>query len=304
MNNDFYGNALGSIPPFLLKYLDLDILQRLKKVTYFCGMDYASKDIYDFSYKISRYEHSLNVAMLTYKFTKRKKDTLAGLFHDIATPVFSHVIDYMHQDYEKQEYTENKTLEILASSKALINFLKEDNLTFNDLDFKKYSIVDNMRPKMCMDRLDGIILTSLAWTKCLQKEDVPHIINDLEVYKLNEEEIGFKSLNIANLIINLNQEIDKYTHTKEDFYMMSLLAKITKYLIDNNYLEEKDLYIKNEEEVIFMINQNKEIDFKLKEMWEIFQNIKKEDIDTKINENLKKWDINPLVRSRRYSVYF
>ena len=48
---EYYLNELGyqNIPDFLIKYLKTPSLLRLKKVGYFCGMDYASKDIYDFS---------------------------------------------------------------------------------------------------------------------------------------------------------------------------------------------------------------------------------------------------------------
>lgn len=53
------------LPNFLVKYLRLPSLLRLKNIGYFCGMDYASKDIYKFKEKISRYDHSLTVALLT-----------------------------------------------------------------------------------------------------------------------------------------------------------------------------------------------------------------------------------------------
>ena len=35
--------------------------------------------------------------------------TVAALLHDIATPVFAHVIDFLNNDYEKQESTEAET---------------------------------------------------------------------------------------------------------------------------------------------------------------------------------------------------
>ena len=94
-----YMNYISDIPEFLYKYLDLDIIKRLKNIGYFCGMDYASKDIYNFKYNISRYDHSITTALLTYRFTKSKEETIAALFHDISTPCFSHVIDYMNKDY-------------------------------------------------------------------------------------------------------------------------------------------------------------------------------------------------------------
>ena len=106
-------------PQFLEKYLQTPCLLRLKKVGYFCGMDYASKDIYNFKEKITRYDHSLTVALLTWKCSKDMKATIAGLFHDIGTPCFSHVIDYMNKDYEKQESTEQYTEKILRNDMYL-----------------------------------------------------------------------------------------------------------------------------------------------------------------------------------------
>ena len=100
------------IPLFLMKYLEVPSLVRLKDVGYFCGMDYASLDVYNFGKYVSRYDHSLNVALIVYLLTKDKVKTLAGLFHDIATPCFSHVIDYMNKDYLKQESTEEYTKDI------------------------------------------------------------------------------------------------------------------------------------------------------------------------------------------------
>ena len=43
-----------NMPLFLRKYFDCPSLNRLMKVGYFCGMDFASKSVYDFSgtYKV------------------------------------------------------------------------------------------------------------------------------------------------------------------------------------------------------------------------------------------------------------
>ena len=45
----YYLEELGylNIPDFLVKYLKTPSLLRLKKVGYFCGMDYASKHVYN-----------------------------------------------------------------------------------------------------------------------------------------------------------------------------------------------------------------------------------------------------------------
>ncbi len=301
-----YIKYIGDVPVFLNKYLELNILKRLKKVGYFCGMDYASKDVYDFSFYISRFDHSLTAALITWKFSQDKAATIAALFHDIATPVFSHVIDYMNKDYKNQESTEEKTGEILASDKLLLSLLKEDNLSLEDIcDFKKYSIVDNKRPKLCSDRLDGVILTSLGWTKELRVDDIAKIINDIKVF-INEDkelELGFNSLEIANFIVKLNYKINLECHTNYDTYMMILLADITKYAIDKGIITYDDLYIKDEDAIMEIFREYAKTNKYFSLMLNKFFNIKMNDIPEIILPELKIRNLNPLVEGVRFNEY-
>jgi len=301
-----YIKYIGDVPVFLNKYLELNILKRLKKVGYFCGMDYASKDVYDFSFYISRFDHSLTAALITWKFSQDKAATIAALFHDIATPVFSHVIDYMNKDYKNQESTEEKTGEILASDKLLLSLLKEDNLSLEDIcDFKKYSIVDNKRPKLCSDRLDGVILTSLGWTKELRVDDIAKIINDIKVF-INEDkelELGFNSLEIANFIVKLNYKINLECHTNYDTYMMILLADITKYAIDKGIITYDDLYIKDEDAIMEIFREYAKTNKYFSLMLNKFFNIKMNDIPDIILPELKIRNLNPLVEGVRFNEY-
>ena len=298
----FYLEQLGlnNIPEFLIKYLEIPSLVRLKKVGYFCGMDYASKDVYNFREYISRFAHSLSVSLLTYKLTKEKKATLAGLFHDIATPCFSHVIDYMNKDYETQESTEEFTEKIILEDKQLLECLKLDGLTIEDIvDFKKYSVVDNNRPKLCADRIDGIVLTGIGWTKNITKEDISNIVNNLKLYQneFGEIEIGFNNLDVLNKVIEINKSIDLYCHSKEDNYMMHLLSDITKLAIENNYVSYEDLYRYNEEELFAYLKLQDNIE--LKEMIYKFENIKKEEIPNIKLPNIKVRTLNPLYNGKR-----
>lgn len=296
-----YINMLGPIPKFLEKYLSLRILTRLKKVGYFCGMDYASEHIYFFEYKISRYEHSLTTALLTWKHTRSKRQTIAALFHDVSTPCFSHVIDYMNKDYETQESTEEKTESILRNCKKLKELLKEDKLIIEDiLDFKNYTIVDNHRPKLCADRIDGIILTSLGWTKTLTMEEVPDIINSIQVMtnEENEKELGVTTNEIANKLCDLNREIDLICHSNEDNYMMELLAEITKYAIDKKYITYDNLYEFNEEKLIKLLYSID--DTALKILLNLFKTVTLEEISIKELPKIKRRYINPLVNGSRF----
>lgn len=288
------------MPNFLKKYLNSPSLIRLKKVGYFCGMDYASRNVYDFKEKISRFDHSLSVALLIYKFTKNKKMTLAGLFHDVATPCFSHVIDYMNNDYATQESTEEFTEEILKSDKYVLKSLRKDKINIDDIvDFKKYTIVDNKRPKLCADRIDGVILTGSFWAKNIVMEDIKRIVKSLALFQNEDKELelGFNDKETALKVVKVSEEIDVICHSNEDNYMMQLLADMTKYAIDNNYFTYKDLFYYNEEEIfrIFESIDNKEFKNNLNK----FKNIKLEDIPIIELPFIKKRDLNPLIMGKR-----
>lgn len=289
-----------NMPSFLIKYLKSPSLLRLRNVGYFCGMDYASKDVYNFSEYISRYDHSLTVSLIVYKLTNNKKMTLASLFHDIATPCFSHVIDYMNEDYEKQESTEKYTEYILKSDSYLVECLKEDDIDIDDIiDFKKYTIVDNDRPKVCADRIDGLILTGFGWVKNVSKEDIKRIIQDICIFKneFDEDEIGFKSYDIARKVLEVSESIDVYCHSKEDNYMMQLLAKLTKLAIIKGLITYEELYFYDEKKLfeLFKDTEDKELMVLLNE----FENKKKMDIHDVDLPNVKVRSLNPLVNGKR-----
>ena len=290
-----YLNSICKIPRFLNKYLEVPSLVRLKNIGYFCGMDYASKEVYDFRELITRYDHSLTVALLTWRFTHDKKATIAGLFHDVATPCFAHVIDYMNKDYANQESTEEYTEEIIKNDKELRRCLRIDKLKYNDIcDFKEFSIVDNKRPKLCADRYDGLILTGYNWTKSIELSDILEFTDNLCLH-MNEDnilELGFKDRNICSRVLKVSDEIDLICHSNEDNYMMELLADITRITISKNIIEYKDLYYLTEVELFDKIRNSD--DDELLKLLDKFYNIKASEIPDTIMIDVKKRDLNPL----------
>lgn len=299
---NYYITLLGfpNIPEFLNKYLTLSSLNRLKEVGYFCGMDYASSNIYNFKEYISRYMHSLSTSLLVYYLTKDKRCTLQALFHDISTPVFSHVIDYMNKDYIYQETTEEFTELILKSDKKLLEYLELDKIPLDNLvNFKFSTIVDSPRPKMCADRLDGIILNGSYWTKTLNEKDIFNIIKSTELY-INEEsipEIGFNNITAYNKVVETNDLTNIEMHSNYDNYMMELLANITRYLINKEYIKYEDLYFLTENKIFKLINNIE--DKELKEYVFLFKNIKKEEIPLVKQEEIKERKLKPLLNGKR-----
>lgn len=299
---NYYITLLGypNIPEFLNKYLTLSSLNRLKEVGYFCGMDYASSNIYNFKEYISRYMHSLSTSLLVYYLTKDKRCTLQALFHDISTPVFSHVIDYMNKDYIYQETTEEFTELILKSDKKLLEYLELDKIPLDNLvNFKFSTIVDSPRPKMCADRLDGIILNGSYWTKTLNEKDIFNIIKSTELY-INEEsitEIGFNDITAYNKVVETNDLTNIEMHSNYDNYMMELLANITRHLINKEYIKYEDLYFLTENKIFELINNIE--DKEIKEYIFLFKNIKKEEIPLVKQEEIKERKLKPLLNGKR-----
>ena len=97
----------ADFPEFINKYVDLPILQRLSGIGLLCGTDWTP--LYRNRFFYSRLDHSIGVALILWHFTHDRAETLAGLLHDVSTPVFSHVADFRNGDALTQESTETKT---------------------------------------------------------------------------------------------------------------------------------------------------------------------------------------------------
>ena len=285
-------------PGDILEYIETEKMLKQQYISVTCGTIYS--DLFENKFFFSSLDHSIAVALICWHFTQDKKITLSGLFHDIATPCYSHVIDYMNEDYEKQESTEEYTGYILKQDLYLKKCLEEDKIDINDIiDFKKYSVVDNDRPKVCADRIDGVILTGIGWTKNINMEDINRIVDDITIFKNenNEDEIGFKTLSIAQKVLQVSESIDMYCHSNEDNYMMQLLADITKLAINKKYILYSDLYFYEEEQLFSLLKEKN--DEQLNDLINKFETIKIDDIPQINLSNVKIRKLNPIVNGKR-----
>ena len=296
-----YQQSICEIPEFLYKYLELDSMNRLKDISLLCGMDYASPHMYDFAFYVSRYDHSLNVALITWRLTHDKTQTLAALFHDISTPVFSHVIDYMNGDYINQESTENKNMEVLLSTKNLLQYLKEDNINIEDIiDFKRHTIVDLPRPCLCADRLDNTVgSTGMAWAKKANYKQTKEVLDSMYIDKneYGQDEICLSSLSAARYMVDINDYLNELSQTKEDNYMMMLLADLVRLTIDEGIITYDDLYKLTEHDYLKIIKEHLYIP-ELNDYYHTFKTVKEPDIPTGIV--VKDRVLNPIVNGKRY----
>ena len=143
------------IPIFLREFAAAPSVERLREVGMNCGCEYTQFPQFAKIGSYSRFDHSMGTALIIWHFTGDEKQALAGLFHDIATPVFAHVVDFLNGDHLRQESTESGTAERIAGDRRLCDLLKAHGLAVEQVaDYHIYPIADNAPPALSADRLE------------------------------------------------------------------------------------------------------------------------------------------------------
>ena len=288
-------------PDFLIPFIETETMQRLGKIDYFCGMYKASKAIYHFKYYLTRLDHSISVALITWHFTKNKEQTLAALFHDAGTPAFSHVIDYLNNDLVIQESTEIDLNEVLNQDQGGLELFEKIGLLVEQVaEYKAYPLVDNKRPKLCADRLDGIFISNLVWVQGTNLEEIKKIYADIDLATNEDDELefNFKSKDMVALLLKRNQEINTLTHSDNDYYFMHLLASIVRHLINMKIISYEDLYLLTEDVLYEKIEKATKIDEELTSLYQEFTSL--EVVPPQKKMPIKERIIAPLVNGQRF----
>ncbi|MCI8394854.1 MAG: hypothetical protein HFH86_05200 [Bacilli bacterium] len=244
-------------PSFIDKYLTTDTLNRLKFITQFCGCDYTK--LYSPLFFYTRYDHSIVVAHMTWHFTHNKKETIAALLHDIGTPCFAHCIDYVFGDYINQESSEKKLSDMAKKDKVLLSYLKEDDISLVELeDISNYHILENKSPKLCTDRLDGVLHTCYIWLHTHTLEQIKEVYYDITVLKNEDgnDEIGFKSIEMAEKFVSMVYNYAKELQGNVDKYVMKFVSEIVKLSVEKGLITLEDLYTKKETDICKIFYQN------------------------------------------------
>lgn len=199
---EYFHILSNEFPEFLYEYIDTPAMQRIGKISSAGGTDYTK--IYKNKFLYTNLEHSIGVALIIWNFTKDKKQTISGLFHDIAVPVFKHAIDFMNGDNKKQESTEEKTLEIIKNSKELMELLERDNIIVDDIkDYHIYPISDNDTPKLSADRLEYTFTNGIYFKEAWDLKQIKEIYENIVILRNEDgiQELGFKDFEIAEIFV-------------------------------------------------------------------------------------------------------
>lgn len=218
---------------------------RLSDIGMHCGCDYTNLIAYKQA-KISytRLVHSVGVANIIWNFTKDITQAIAGLLHDISTPVFAHTIDFMNNDHISQVSTEEKTLLFIKNSKKIMSILDDNDIDiYRVCNYHEYPIADNDIPSLSADRLEYTLGNSYI-VENVSLDVIKNIYSDLVIVKNedNIDELCFKSLAMAHSFTEMSLINSFRFLSDENRFCMQYLADIIKYAIQNKYLTYDELY--------------------------------------------------------------
>ena len=299
----YYKILSKEFPEFLNEYINTPAMLKQSKISVSCGAIYSK--MYNQMW-YSSLDHSIAVSLIIWNFTKDKKQTLSGLFHDIATPVFKHSIDFMNKDYEKQESTEELTTKIIQNSKEIMYLLNRDGIRVEEVaDYHIYPIADNDTPRLSSDRLEYTLSNGLGATEKLWTlEEVKEVYDNIEVQKDENgiDELGFKDIALAEKFVHTMSILSKLYIREKTLFTMQMLADIMKKMVDKNLITINEMYNLSEKDVIDRIKKCKEDNIaKCFKIWENAKNVNTSETVPEgkyfVNiEKVKKRYINPLVK--------
>ena len=242
---------LARDPDWLEPFLEAPSLQRLKHVGMNCGCEYTSFPLFHALRPYSRFDHSLGVAKIIYHFTEDPAQSLSGLFHDIATPVFAHVVDFLHGDYLTQESTEQDTEKRIREDPVIDQLLQDMHLDVQAVsDAMRYPAADLPSPRLCADRLEYTIGNSLNYGFATP-DAITHLYDDLRFSALPDGsmEIMFQGEMEARLFGYLALRCGQIYVSDPDRYAMQVLSELLADALKEGVLQPGDL-MRTEPEVI------------------------------------------------------
>ena len=297
--NQLWSLYHSEIPEFLRDFAATPPMLRLKQVGMNCGCEYTRFPRFADIGPYSRYDHSLGVALIVWHFTGSWEQALAGLFHDVTTPVFAHVVDFLNGDHLRQESTEAGVESYLAASPEVSALLEKYQVALGDIsDYHRYPIADNDSPALSADRLE-YTLGNLLNYGFADLESITAMYRDLTVGwdEKGRPELIFRTPETAAAFAKGALRNSRVYVADEDRFAMQSLADLLRLALEKRAVTRRDLWT-TEPAVIRML----ELDMVCGPQWRrfceysrILRSQEKPDAGNWVQVNAKKRYIDPLV---------
>jgi uncharacterized protein len=220
--------------PAIIHLIESKPVQRLKKISQF-----GPPDKYYHLKNYSRYEHSIGVMLILIALKATEEEQIAGLLHDISHTAFSHVIDWILDSGQTEDY-QDKNHSKFIENKDIKDILVEygfDPLRIKDC--KRFKLLEKEIPDLCADRIDYAL-------KEFSLPAARECFSSLMTYR---HKIVFKDKESALLFAdNFLEKQVKHWGGFEAVARYTLFAKVLKYALDDQIIVFGDLM--NDEKTI------------------------------------------------------
>lgn len=231
------------IPPLLRHLAATAPMARLRQVGMNCGCEYTDFPRFRRLAPYSRFRHSVGVGLIVWHFTHDEAQAAAGLLHDVSTPVFAHVVDFLNGDHMTQTSTENGTAALIAGDRGISRVLAAHGLTPEQVsDYHRYPIADNDSPRLSADRLEYTLGNAVAYG-FIRADQARAFYRDLTV-AVNEDgapELAFRTREAASAFTSAALRCARVYVADEDRFAMEALAALLRQALDCGVLDRADL---------------------------------------------------------------
>lgn len=238
--------------PIISGIIELPTFERLKDISQ-AGVptEYNSLPSY------SRYEHSIGVYILLNKLGASVEEQIAGLLHDIAHLVFSHVAEWVFAVNNEFSESSNEDLtDKFIDGTDIGDYLEANNINKETIiDFKKFPLLEQPMPLLCADRVDYAFRDGKYWN--VYSESPDELVANL---KSHSGRMAFQdrqyARRFADIFLTLQNDYWGGYDAVFRYYHFSELLKL---LLKKGILTQNDFF-KGESSVLRKIKQCKEPD--------------------------------------------
>ncbi len=222
--------------PVLTELIESPAIQRLKGIHQF-GMPQRFYPYPGFS----RYEHSVGVMLVLRKLGADVEEQAAGLIHDVSHTAFSHLVDWVMGDREKEDH-QDKNLQRVVSLSTIPEILHKHGLDSDKVtDVKQYGLLERPAPYLCADRIDYSLREFHTWA---DPKIVTQCIDDLVNHN---GQIAFRNKDSAKKFAYAYAKCQKeHWGGAECTVRWELLARALKAGLSEGVVNPEDFYQKDE----------------------------------------------------------
>jgi len=230
----------------LIDLINTRAVQRLKDISQQgVPLKYSSQPYF------SRYEHSIGVMILLHRINASLKEQIAGLLHDISHPTFSHLIEWVIGDPEKQKHQDDNYENILKNS-DVPDVLKKYGYDFREfIDLERYSLLERDAPSLCADRIDYCLRDMVVYGGWVVSDN---IINHI---KSHNGQIIFDTPDTGYQFAHEYIALQRYSWGNDEHKLrFTIFAEALKKALEIGLIKEEEFYGVEKEIVSKLENSN------------------------------------------------